>query len=119
MIDKNRKGVVFGMTTPEERKILYNCKTLIMYTPVEGWVEILTPQPMHNSNAYWCPEWDKPIGEELVGKLCMVYDKDEGSIFVVTEHCSSQYYANGHWWDNARIATKKEAMKLITIGDKK
>lgn len=121
-IDKSRKGVVFGMMTPKERKCLKKAENVIDYFNGE-WNKVLKEELKFNEDiAYWCPDWDNPTGEELIGKLCRVWDEDEDKydFFIVTTYSIKfdgvVYYSAGNdYWKHARLATEAEALKLIGV----
>ena len=121
-IDKNRKGVVFGLMTDEERQCIANQKNIIFFCAENEWLvkdEYMYEHRQYNTSvAYWCPDWDEPTGEELVGKLCWVCDFGNIPIRVlriIINYTDGVYDSEGTSWATAKLASKEDALKLVTI----
>jgi len=119
-IDKSRKGVVFGLMTAEEqqdlRKAQAEGRDIIEFGSF-GWYNI-SPQWI-GSCAYWCSDWDKPIGEELVGKWCKVWDSNEkdykiAKVINVVEDVRLCYIVcERTWTENAKLITDTDLIKKL------
>ena len=120
-IDKSRKGIVFGLMTEEERDCLYKQRTLKYFNNCGHWQEKenRTDRYLLSSHfAYWCDDWDEKSGVELVGKLCWVWNEDiqDTWLMIVAEYYESRYYAeNETGWKYAKLASKEDALNLVTI----
>jgi len=119
-INKNRKGIVFGLMTEEEQECLKK-QEKVMYYSVDGdWVKpanwlTANSHAWWRNTVYWCPDWDMPTGKDLVGKLCF-YDNEH--LGICESHYNGSngigYFIKGTWRFNVRLATKEEALSLIT-----
>ena len=115
-LPKERKGVVWGMMTEDERECFALFPgTLMEYFPNHGWVESRSNDPVDHA-AYWMKEWDEPTEKELVGKCCVLWNADSEEFVVgkVLDYDDDMdFYCAGGWYDHARPATEEDFDKLM------
>jgi len=121
-INKNRKGVIFGLMTKEEQDCLKAQENVRYYTPNEDWELVSLPKLTEHAKwctsvAYWCPDWDTLTGSDLIGKLCRYGREGFGVCESYTDsEDMCNYFINSAWRHSARLATKEEALRLVQHG---
>ena len=128
-IDKTKKGIIFCCWEPEDQEIFRQavesgltpvyCLETNLWIPYNvSLLQDFTPDSRFRHYAWWIKEWDEPSGEQLVGKLCKLWnhDYDNDTIAVVRGYNSDKafpYFAAGRYWKFARALTLKEAEQYI------
>ena len=79
-IPSDRKGVVFGLMTDEEKKCLMNSSGTLIYFSNGQWFKskVKKLELCKSPNAaYWIKEWDGARDDDCVGKWCWVWDEGQ------------------------------------------
>ena len=123
-MNKNRKGIVFGMMKLEEQRELKRAVEdglqCIYYHYARGFEDISDPS-FSKDIAYWIREWDNPTGKELIGKWCIVWSSLEDDYMVAKIYDYSEvgyYITNTDILKHAEILPNEMQIKLDKILNK-